>query len=259
MTKLTPPRAATQVAALLCCCLLVWASPASAFTAAHTKKGTGEETPLNLGAPSASSHTSSGGASIVRTIVGLAIVLGVIWGLSWILRQVKGRRDPRVAATGLTSVAALPLSTGRSVHLVRAGNDYLLLGSAEHGLMPIHRYTEQQALEAGLLSPEEPVQPRKRRISLGLLAPPNPHGDNQRAAQHNGEHWLSAHEGSRWPEPPLTARPVAPPMAALPRSTPERPRPTRTLESGERQSDPMHMPSVSSSLIERLRELTVRR
>jgi flagellar protein FliO/FliZ len=259
MTKLTPPRAATQVAALLCCCLLVWASSASAFTAAHTKKGTGEETPLNLGSPSTSSHTSSGGASIVRTIVGLAIVLGVIWGLAWVLRQVKARRDPRVAATGLTSVAALPLSSGRSVHLVRAGNDYLLLGSAEHGLMPIHRYTEQQALEAGLLSPEESVQPRKRRINLGLLAPASPHRDDQRAGPNEGELWLGAHAGSRWPEPSPTARPVAPPMAALPQSTPERPRPTRMLESGERQSDPMHMPSVTSSLIERLRELTVRR
>jgi flagellar protein FliO/FliZ len=259
MTKLTLPRAATQVAALLCCRLLVWASPASAFTAAHTKKGTGEETPLNLGSPSTSPHTSSGGASIVRTIVGLAIVLGVIWGLSWILRQVKSRRDPRVAATGLTSVSALSLSSGRSVHLVRAGNDYLLLGSAEHGLMPIHRYTEQQALEAGLLSPEEPVQPRKRRINLGLLAPSSPHGDNRGASLHEGEQWLSGNESNRWPEPPVTARPVAPPVAALPQSTPARPRPTRTLESGERQSDPMHMPSVSSSLIERLRELTVRR
>ena len=268
MTKLTLPRAATQVAALLCCRLLVWASPASAFTAAHTKKGTGEQTPLNLGSPSTGSHTSSGGASIVRTIVGLAIVLGVIWGLSWILRQVKARRDPRVAATGLTSVSALSLSSGRSVHLVRAGNDYLLLGSAEHGLMPIHRYTEQQALEAGLLSPEEPVQPRKRRINLGLLAPPSPHGDSRRStphdgarqlAPHEGDRWLSPDEGKHWPEPSQTARPLAPPMAALPRSTPERPRPTRTLESGERQSDPMHMPSVSSSLIERLRELTVRR
>jgi flagellar protein FliO/FliZ len=260
MTKLTFPRAATQVAALLCCCLLVWASPASAFTAASSKKGSGENTPLNLGSPTTSSHTSSpGGASIVRTIVGLAIVLAVIWGLAWILRQVKARRDPRVAATGLTSVAALSLSSGRSVHLVRAGKDYLLLGSAEHGLMPIHRYTEQQALEAGLLSPEEPMQPRKRRINLGLLSPPSPHGDDRRAALREGEHWLSADEGSRWPQPAETARPVAPPTAALPRSTPERPRPTRTLESGERQSDPMHMPSVSWSLIERLRELTVRR
>jgi flagellar protein FliO/FliZ len=235
MTKLTLPRAATQVAALLCCRLLVWASPASAFTAANTKKGSGENTPLNVGSPSTNSHASStGGASIVRTIVGLAIVLAVIWGLAWILRQVKGRRDPRVAATGLTSVAALSLSSGRSVHLVKAGKDYLLLGSAEHGVMPIHRYTEQQALEAGLLSPEEAHERPRRRFNLGLLAPPT-------------------HEDDRM------ARSLNSPRAALPPGTSSSPRPTRMLESGERQSDPMHMPSVSSSVIERLRELTVRR
>jgi hypothetical protein len=221
----------------------------------------------------------------VRTIVGLAIVLAVIWGLAWILRQVKGRRDPRVAATGLTSVAALSLSSGRSVHLVKAGNDYLLLGSAEHGLMPIHRYTEQQALEAGLLSPEEPVQPRKRLINLGLLAPARGDGDgwpDMRERDRLLDMRKSARlsrpaEGSRWPNssadaqwlgtgkgdplplPPGTALPATAPRTALPPGSPGRPRPTRTLDSGERQSDPMHMPSVSSSLIERLRELTVRR
>lgn len=259
MTKLTFPRAATQVAALLCCCLLAWADPASAFTAANTRKGAGENTPLNLGSPTTSSHTSSGGASIVRTIVGLAIVLAVIWGLAWILRQVKGGRDPRVAANGLTSVSALSLSSGRSVHLVRAGNDYLLLGSAEHGLMPIHRYTEQQALEAGLLSPEEPPRRAKRRINLGLLAPPSQQSDNRRAVLREGDSWSDSGEVDSWPESLGTARAVTAPMAALPQSTSRGPRPTRTLESGERQSDPMHMPSVSSSLIERLRELTVRR
>lgn len=229
MTKLIPPlRAATQVAALLCGCLLVWAGPAYAFTPVSTKKGTGENTPLNLGSPTTSPHTSSGGASIVRTIVGLAIVIAVIWGLSWILRQVKAGREPRTAATGLTNVAALTLSSGRSVHLVKAGNDYLLLGSAEHGLMPIHRYTEQQALEAGLLSSEEPMERPRRR--LGLLNPP-------------------------------ATREVAPmkPRAAHSPRAPDTARPSMTLESGERQTDPMHMPSVSSSVLERLRELTVRR
>ena len=37
------------------------------------------------------------------------------------------------------------------MHLVRAGSDYVLLGSAEQGIVPIHRYTEQQAREAGLI------------------------------------------------------------------------------------------------------------
>lgn len=142
-------RAATPMAAVLGVCLLAYAYPASAFT--PTRKASGEDTPLNLTAPKASAHTSAGSASIVRTIVGLAIVIAVIWGLTWILRQVKSGREPRVSAGGLSSIAALTLSTGRSVHLVRAGNDYLLVGSSEHGVVPIHRYSEQQAREAGLL------------------------------------------------------------------------------------------------------------
>lgn len=221
MTKSIPSRAATQVAALLCGCLLAWAAPAAAFTPAKSKGTGGENTPLAVNTSTTGSHTSSGGASIVRTIVGLAIVIAVIWGLAWILRQVKSGREPRIAATGLTSVAALPLASGRSVHLVRAGNDYILLGSAEQGLAPIHRYTEQEAYEAGLLIPEEPEERPRRRLAL--------------------------------PAPPVS------PGAALASRRPDSARPSKRLESGERQTDPMHMPSVSSGVVERLREWTVRR
>jgi flagellar protein FliO/FliZ len=220
MTKLTPrSRAAAQVAALLSGCLLMWACPAAAFTPSVPKTKTGgENTPLSLGPSTSSSHTSSGGASIVRTIVGLAIVIAVIWGLAWILRQVKtGRGDARVGAVGLTSVAALTLGSGRTVHLVRAGSDYILLGSGEHGVAPIHRYTEQQAREAGLLPAEEPSEyPRPRLLGPG-----------------------------RTPE----RRP--PRQLGAPSSSGD-PRPSNNY-------DPMHMPSPSANVVERLREWTVRR
>jgi flagellar protein FliO/FliZ len=151
MTKSIPLfRAAAPAAAVLGACLLASACPAAAFTA-PSKTG-GESAPLDLNTSTTGSHTSSGGASLVRTIVGLAIVIAVIWGLSWILRQVKSGREPQTSTAGLSSVAALTLSSGRSLHLVRAGNDYVLLGSAEHGVVPIHRYTEEQAREAGLLA-----------------------------------------------------------------------------------------------------------
>jgi flagellar protein FliO/FliZ len=134
--------------------LLVDACPAQAFT--PTSKSGGEATPLNLAPASSGSHTSSGGASIVRTIVGLLIVIAVIWGLTWILKQVKSGRETRSAGSGLASMATLALGSGRTLHLVRAGRDYLLVGSAEHGVAPIHRYTEQQARDAGLLDLPEP-------------------------------------------------------------------------------------------------------
>jgi flagellar protein FliO/FliZ len=139
--------------ALIGVALLADPCPAQAFT--PTSKGGGEATPLNLSPTSGASHTSSGGASIVRTIVGLLIVIAVIWGLTWILKQVKSGREGGRAShpygSGLASLATLALGSGRTLHLVRAGSDYLLVGSAEHGVAPIHRYTEQQARDAGLL------------------------------------------------------------------------------------------------------------
>jgi flagellar protein FliO/FliZ len=248
MTKPIPFRAAAQAAALLCGCLLAWADPASAFTPVHSKAGSGENTPLALNTSTTGTHTSSGGASIVRTIVGLAIVIAVIWGLAWILRQVKSGRDPRVSASGLTSVAALTLGSGRSVHLVKAGNDYILLGAAEQGLAPIHRYTEQQAYEAGLLFDEEPeARPRRR-----LLLPSSSSSPEARVASRPSE-VLDASRPSTLVSPGDPTSPASLTTSSAAARVPPR------LESGERRTDPMRMPSVSSSLIERLRELTVRR
>jgi flagellar protein FliO/FliZ len=222
MIKLIPlSRAVAQATAFSGACLLAFACPASAFSPS-TKVG-GESTPLNLNpTASGSTHTSStstGGASIVRTIVGLAIVLAVIWGLYWILRQVKAGRDPHTGSAGLVSVAALTLSTGRSVHLIRAGSDYVLLGSAEHGLVPIHRYTEDQAREAGLPLVEDIVPPRSRR-SL----PTHP-----TVIDATGQ--------------------------AAPR---DRRDPGGPGGWGVHRPDPMRMPSPSSGLVERVREWTVR-
>jgi hypothetical protein len=57
------------------------------------------------------------------------------------------------------------------VHLVKAGSDYILLGSAEQGVVPIHRYTEEEAREAGLIDVIESGQ-RPRRQLLKAPAPP---------------------------------------------------------------------------------------
>jgi flagellar protein FliO/FliZ len=183
MIKLIPfSRATVQVAILALGVALVAAPcPASAFTPTGPKSN-GESTRLTLTSPSTPVHTSSSGAGIVRTIVGLAIVLAVIWGLSWVLRQVKTGRETKAGGVGLSSVATLPLGTGRSLHLVRAGQDYLLLGSAEHGVVPIYRYTEAQAREAGLLNPDDPAdsafgstETAPRKAGASRLAP-NPAG-----------------------------------------------------------------------------------
>ncbi len=229
MTKCTLlSRAVATATAAFGACMLAFASPASAFT--PSSKTGGESTPLNLNTSTSASHpaSSSGGASIVRTIVGLAIVIAVIWGLAWILRQVKAGRDPNISSAGLASVAALTLGTGRSVHLVRAGNDYVLLGSTEHGVAPIHRYTEQQAREAGLLLAEAPPERSRLLSTAGQLVSGAVRASGNAAADRPGLGSVGRDQSGH--SPIVGQRP-----------------------------DPMRMPSPSSGLIERLRELTVRR
>jgi flagellar protein FliO/FliZ len=175
-------RTAVRAVTLVLGALASAPASARAFTPAPVAhRSSAESTPLNLTPSHVGTHTSTSGPSIVRTIVGLLIVIAVIWGLSWILRQVKSGRESRSAGEGLRSLATLPLGSGRSLHLVRAGADYLLVGSAEHGVAPIHRYTEQEARAAGLIddgdaSEEEPgATPRSGRAiqipgqSSGLL------------------------------------------------------------------------------------------
>ncbi|HEY7074453.1 MAG TPA: flagellar biosynthetic protein FliO [Solirubrobacteraceae bacterium] len=116
--------------------------------------GGGESTPLNLPSGSgakAAPAVGPGGASIVRTIVGLAIVIGVIYGLHWILKQVKASRQATASGSGLEDLATLPLGTNRSLHLVRAGGEVVLVGVGEAGVTPIRTYTEDEARTLGLL------------------------------------------------------------------------------------------------------------
>jgi flagellar protein FliO/FliZ len=122
--------------------------------AAFAAGGDSETKPLNLGSSddtaSKAVHTSGSG-SIVRTIVGLAVVLGVIYGLYWVLKQVKSSKDTSAAGEGLETLATLPLGTNRSLHLVRAGREIVLLGTAENAIAPIRRYSETEARTLGLI------------------------------------------------------------------------------------------------------------
>ncbi|HEX2410102.1 MAG TPA: flagellar biosynthetic protein FliO [Solirubrobacteraceae bacterium] len=127
----------------------------------------GERTPLNLSDPEGTGARAAGssGGSLVRTIVGLAIVLGVIYGLYWVLKQVKASREEQVSGTGLEPLATLPLGANRSLQLVRAGQEVVLVGVAEQSVTLIRTYGENEARALGLLvdAPEVTSEPEPRR------------------------------------------------------------------------------------------------
>jgi hypothetical protein len=93
----------------------------------------------------------------------------------------------------------------------------VLLGATEHGVAPIHRYTEEEAREAGIFSDEEPPEERSRLGAVGrtLLA------GGRRAVEPADQY---AHSPVAGPRP-----------------------------------DPMRATPPAGGLVERLREMTVRR
>jgi flagellar protein FliO/FliZ len=144
-------RALTAAFAAAFLCVLL----APALAAAAGKDSYGEDTPLNLGSGQTASHASVGGGSggLARTFIGLAVVVAVIYGLTWVLRQMKKSSSGDLGAhgVGLSTEASMPLGPNRSVHLIRAGRELVLVGSAEHGIVPIRTYSEDEARELGLI------------------------------------------------------------------------------------------------------------
>jgi flagellar protein FliO/FliZ len=116
----------------------------------------GEGTPLDLGSQTKEQTTNAAsGGGLVRTIVGLAVVIGVIYGLYWVLKQVKNAREDKAEGSGLETLATLPLGANRSMHLVRAGDEVVLVGVGEAGVTPIRTYGEHEARALGLITDDE--------------------------------------------------------------------------------------------------------
>lgn len=152
---LTLTHAATALGATAHAATTTAAKTTPVESSARLAQASGENTPLNL-THTAASHaaSSSGGASIVRTIVGLAIVIAVIYGIAWIMKQAK-KSKVRPTGHGLSQVANLPLGSGRSVAVVRAGREILVVGVAENGVTPIRSYSEAEAIALGIEVPPE--------------------------------------------------------------------------------------------------------
>ena len=146
---------------------------AQAANAASTP--TGENTPVHL-ASSATAHAAAAGGSgsgILRTIIALVVVIVLIYAVARILRALKGRDEVRASGTGLSQIATLPLGPNRSVALVRAGRDIVLVGVAEQGITALKTYTEAEAIANGIEIPpdSDDLDPTERpldRVLAGL-------------------------------------------------------------------------------------------
>jgi flagellar protein FliO/FliZ len=98
-----------------------------------------------------SGHASVGSTSgeIARVIVGLAIVLAVVYGVYWLLKSAArarmGSSDDRISV-----VATTPIPSNRALHLIRAGDELILVGATEQSITPLRVYTADEVARMDL-------------------------------------------------------------------------------------------------------------
>jgi flagellar biosynthetic protein FliO len=126
-------------------------------------------TQLREPATPAAAHTTSAGSSIARTIAGLAIVLGVIFAVYWLLKTFARSKAKGGGVKGdgrMEIVATTPLAPNRALHLVRVGDGMILIGSAEGAISAIRTYSPEETddLQEQIDAQSDPLWP----IAVGI-------------------------------------------------------------------------------------------
>ena len=167
------------------------AAPADEAEAAAQRHG--EDKPLELGpaageAGADSADGGGGGGSIVRTFFGLLVVVALIYAVHWALKRTQGGaagRGTRGAGSSLGSLASLSLGPNRSLHLMRAGEDVVLVGVTEKAIVPVRTWsgddahkllTELNAAPAPLTGPPSGLDLRAEALRAAESQPPSSTG-----------------------------------------------------------------------------------
>jgi len=103
--------------------------------------------------------TGGGAGGGMRVLLGLVVVVAVIFAVWWLLKRTNRGRVPGTGKAGrsglVTVLSTTPVGPNRNLHLVRVGEDVLLLGATEHGINALHTLDHETARDQGLL-PESP-------------------------------------------------------------------------------------------------------
>ena len=85
------------------------------------------------------SDSGGGGGSVMRGILGFVVVLGSIYGIHWLLKKWGQSRLQGVTGSAgvIDVVATTPLAQGRALHLVRVGEELVLVGATEQSITRI--------------------------------------------------------------------------------------------------------------------------
>ena len=129
-------------------------------------------------APDASTGSigETGASSGVRVFLGLAIVLAILWALHRIIRRVQRGRLGAIGGDGAMEVLSTThLGPNRVLHLVRVGDEVLVVGATDHAISALHRVPPSDpivealaAREGGGLAAAPPPSPIPLRVADAL-------------------------------------------------------------------------------------------
>jgi flagellar biosynthetic protein FliO len=129
--------------------LLIAPSEALAFRRDRTLLPAAVRSP---GKASVTSHIASGASNAaLHMLLGLAVVSALIFGLYKILKRTAAKNDKTVRDDGwMQVVSSTPIGPSRSLHLVRVGNEVVLLASSEQSVTPVRVYAAEEAERLGV-------------------------------------------------------------------------------------------------------------
>ncbi|MGI9539610.1 MAG: flagellar biosynthetic protein FliO [Miltoncostaeaceae bacterium] len=123
-----------------------------ALAAAQANDPESQPIPDGSSAPTVISEGSAG--SGLRLVIGLAVVIGLIAVVWWVLKRVQANRFPQGEGGGdvVSIIATTPLGPNRALHLIEVAGELVLVGATDHGITPVARITgdpTRDALELG--------------------------------------------------------------------------------------------------------------
>lgn len=82
----------------------------------------------------------NGASDYIKVLVMLTLIVGLIFACAWVIRRMSG--GVGINQKHIQVVSVMPLGTREKLMIIRAANDYLLLGVTPNGIETLHRFDE---------------------------------------------------------------------------------------------------------------------
>lgn len=176
--RLSPPRIPAAgwplILAAALMALVVSALPALAQTT--TTPADPESLPIPEGSAAPASLSGGAGGTLLRLGLGLVVVIGLIALVWYVMKRIQRSKYPALEESGaalIDVVATTSIGPTRALHLVRVGEEIVLVGATDQSVNVITRIGAEDA--PGLLDPGPP------RSGFGRPAPAAPLDPRERA------------------------------------------------------------------------------